>query len=184
MDKQSIRKAALALRGSIVKEQQIKWSALIIEKLKALPEYIASGKILLYYSINKEVDTRALLQEAIEAKTLYLPRLVHGNEFEARVCGDLTELVLNQYKIPEPSDLAPLANEVDLVVLPGVAFDVSGGRLGMGKGYYDRFLAGKKALIKVAVAYEQQILDAVPKEPYDELVDIIITEKRVIRCSN
>lgn len=184
MDKPLLRKALLEKRSTITYEARECWSAEIIDRVLELPEYLKANQVLLYHPSSFEVDTTELLKDVLRYKKLYLPRLIEGNHFEARECQALDELVLNKYEIREPSADMPLAEALDLVIIPGVAFDETGGRLGMGKGYYDRFLSTNKALIKVAVAYEQQILDAVPKEPYDEPVDIIVTEKRVIRCSN
>ena len=98
---------------------------------------------------------------------------------------DLTNLKEDKYGILEPTkDIEAMnKNELDLVIMPGLAFDTNGGRLGYGGGYYDKYLqkiAGN--LSKVALAYDFQIVQEVPKEEHDIKVDYIITEKREIEC--
>jgi len=109
-------------------------------------------------------------------KALYLPKLTDEFSFKAIKYGELSS---NQYGIPEPS--GEEATSLDLILVPGVAFDRQGNRIGMGKGYYDRFLAKQKNVLKIGLAFSEQILASIPKEPYDEIVDLIITDEEVIR---
>ena len=88
--------------------------------------------------------------------------------------------------IPEPGPWcrkAPVPFEETLVIVPGIAFDRSGGRIGYGGGYYDTYLAGKTKCIKAAAAYSMQITEQIPTEPSDVKMDLIITEKELIVCS-
>ncbi|MCG2708811.1 MAG: 5-formyltetrahydrofolate cyclo-ligase, partial [Thermodesulfovibrionales bacterium] len=99
---------------------------------------------------------------------------------------DITELTKGYMGILEPSvsegKLTGLDN-IDIIIIPGAAFDVSGSRLGYGAGFYDRLLAGiKKKIPIIAPAYEEQIVDDIPSEPHDVKVDKIVTDKRVIEC--
>jgi len=88
--------------------------------------------------------------------------------------------------IPEPPvrEGRMSINDVDLVIIPGAGFDISGSRIGYGGGYYDRLLAGlQKAVLVIAPAYEEQGLDAIPSEPHDIKVQMIVTDNRLIRCT-
>ena len=86
---------------------------------------------------------------------------------------------------PDPDSLRQLsADDLDLIIVPGVAFDSSGNRLGMGKGYYDRFLKHlRPSALKIALAFENQIVASIPWDDNDIKMDMIITEERVIYCS-
>jgi len=91
-------------------------------------------------------------------------------------------------KIPEPSGLTDERRvgitEVDAVIIPGAAFDERGNRIGYGGGYYDRLLAGlQKSVVVIAPAYEEQIVEAVPTDEHDKKVNVIVTDRRVIRCA-
>ena len=99
----------------------------------------------------------------------------------------IDELVPGYMGIPEPSvvseDRLTGINDVDVVVIPGAGFDMSGNRIGYGAGYYDKLLAGlTKEIIIIAPAYEEQIADSIPSEPHDVKVNLIVTDRRVIRC--
>ena len=83
--------------------------------------------------------------------------------------------------IPEPTEIVPISiEEIEIILVPGLAFDKTGARMGFGKGYYDKLLETRKA-IKIGICYDFQLLDKIPSEPHDVPMDIIITEKRVQR---
>ena len=183
MEKKVIRQAAIKARNKLteidVKEKSLQISSLL-EQQRFFQE---SENILFYYSHDKEVRTTEVLKKWVGQKNIYLPKFTGDHHFEAVLCQDLGRLKKSKYGILEPPD-EPQDTPVklDLIIVAGVAFDLEGNRIGRGKGYYDRFLADHKAVLKIALAYEQQIFDELPKEPYDEGVDIIITEKRIIHC--
>ena len=88
--------------------------------------------------------------------------------------------------VPEPVETAPSSvydDQVELVITPGVAFDKKGNRLGMGKGYYDRYFQNNSSPVKIALAYEEQILDHIPKDPYDVSIDLIVTDQNLYQCN-
>ncbi len=185
MDKKQIRKEAIERRNAIPYSQIEQKSLQIQRKLQSLDLFTSAKEILLYFSIDKEVQTIQLIQENHQTKKIYLPILKSKTAFEVGRIRNLKTLEKNMYRIPEPKKLNVDDNPtLDLIIVPGVAFDKKGGRLGMGKGYYDRFLAQHKKIPRLALAFEEQILDEIPKGPYDEDVDFILTEKRLIDCQN
>lgn len=146
----------------------------------------AAYRVSLYASFRNEVLTDDVFQKAIEeGKEVYYPRVTSGSDgrlgfFKVR---DLKELSPGRYEIPEPGSAEDRIDPLtfDLVVVPGVAFDLRGARLGYGKGYYDRVLGQFKCRI-VGLAFDFQVLnETIPIETHDVKVTAIVTEKRVIR---
>jgi len=138
-------------------------------------------KIAFYYPINREVDLRSSINQALFEKEVYLPRT---NKVEKRLSfhriTSLRELVLGVFEIPEPS---PNCQQIDIsdlevILVPGLAFDKKKGRLGYGGGYYDRALANFKGL-KVGVAFSFQIVDELGLEEHDVRMDFILTEEGI-----
>ena len=183
MDKRTIRKQALSTRRTMPASKRAQKSIEIINKLESLDLFKESESVLFYYSQEDEVRTLDIMKKYITKKDLFLPRLDSSSQFTACKVSSLEELVPGAFGIMEPSkDCASgSGQEIDLIIIPGLAFDRQGTRLGMGKGYYDRFLSDNKSAKKVALAFSEQILEVVPKEPYDENVDLIITENEIIR---
>jgi len=182
MKKEDIRNRMLKKRQALSESEIKEKSQAIQKKLEGEEEFKQAKTILFYHSHKKEVMTPSLIQRSLKNKTIYLPILKAGNQFDLGECESLSELKPNVFQIPEPTKALKEAPPLDLIIIPGVAFDLFGNRIGMGKGYYDRFLAKNKSATRIAIAFEEQILDQIPKGPYDENVELIITEKRVIRC--
>lgn len=130
-----------------------------------------------------EPDLTSLFPELIKRNALILPK-VKGEELELYRVKNISCLREGSFGIPEPSEGEKVSpEEVELFVIPGVVFDKEGYRLGFGKGYYDRLLKGVKSP-KVGVAYSFQVVDKLPRDPWDVPVDIIITEKNIRRLRN
>jgi len=182
MDKVEIRRLALEKRNALSEADKKAKSFEIGELLESLELFQNAKTVLFYYSHNGEVDTLGLMRKWMKEKRFLLPRLTSDDSFLALSVSSLDELELNRYGIPEPAMQDDESPKPDLIIVPGAAFDRKGNRIGMGKGYYDRFLSGQRGVPKVALAYSEQILDSVPKEPYDEPIDMIITENEIIRC--
>ena len=198
-DKISIRRDVLSRRDSISYEIRKDKDRKIKEALLELSEFKASHKILLYVSFRSEVDTFDLLKYCIaNGKATVLPRVdKQNNELKLYEIKDTGELVSGYFGIPEPkvSESRRMnVEDIDLIVVPGVAFDGHCNRLGYGKGFYDKLLSkGKRQKAKgaisrqpsafiIALAYEEQIVEALPSEPHDIKMDKIITDKRIIEC--
>jgi len=188
-EKRALRRRTLARRRALTQAERAEASRSIVQRVLRLSEFQEAETVLLFASFGDEVDTWGLLREAAAAgKRVVLSRVRKGKlEMELCEVTDFEEqLEPGAMGIMEPVEECPevRAAELDLVVLPGVAFDVTGGRLGYGGGYYDRLLGGlteegcSPAL--VAIAFEMQIVDEVPMGANDVRVPLIVTEKREI----
>ena len=181
MDKSELRNSLKVAKRALTEEQKRAMSSTIEHRVLAL-EYIQNARrILLYYPLSDEVDTRHLiLTLASEGKEIYLPR-VNGEELD--VCRvtfshDITDsLHEGAYSIMEPTtkDCVPLSH-IDVAVIPAVGLSRTGKRVGRGKGYYDRLLSTSPSVIKVGIAFSVQLLDDFPCEPHDIKMDHVITD--------
>ncbi len=177
-----LRQEMRNLRQSADPIELFKKSKKIIEKLIELDELKGPKKIMLYLSYGSEVMTFDTINLCITTgMRVYVPYLI-GKEMEVSVLHNLSELKMSEYGIMEPIQREQIdKSEIDIVIVPGVAFDKKGNRIGSGLGYYDRFLEGMKA-VKIALAYDFQVMDKINPTKEDIPVDIIVTEKEVIRC--
>lgn len=183
--KQTLRQKMLVLRDSIGEIERGEKSISIKERLFVLEEFKNAKCILCYANFRSEVETEALIKEALKSgKRILIPRISEGNMQLCEVCDFDKELCCNDIGIPEPKE--EFVNEVshehvDLIIAPGVAFDKTGNRLGYGGGFYDRLLKTMENKVPiVALAFDIQIVDNLPEEEHDEKVDIIVSEKKII----
>lgn len=192
MDPQA-RKAAIreqARKNRVAQKDKEAVSRAICARFMALPAYSTAGTVMWYVDAGSEVRTRHTLPEALEhGKRVVVPWcVVETNTLELFHLTDMTELVEGAYKILEPKpELRHLPNkvvrpeELDLVMVPGTAFDLRGGRMGQGKGYYDRLLSTARPNAPlVGMAFECQIFDEIPVAPHDVFMDLVLTETRQI----
>ena len=155
--------------------------------LFSCPEWEVSETVFCYVSFRDEADTFRIIQEALaRGKKVAVPRVEGKHRMEFYYINSMDDLSPGYMGIPEPSEDAeeravPVKN--DLMVMPGAAFDRSGTRLGYGAGFYDAYLSKHPDCRKLALAYSVQIEDQIPPEPHDIPVEMIITEKGMIRCS-
>lgn len=154
----------------------------IDERLCLLPAWQRARWIALFVSQPDEIATNALIERASRAQKLVLPRIVGRRELEFRAVADHTDLSPGAFGIPEPQTRCPEVqlDERDLVVVPGLAFDRSGGRLGRGAGYYDRALArliasGRRPIV-AGVGFSFQQIERVPMTAHDVRVDLVVTD--------
>ncbi len=156
-------------------ERAIIDSEKIFSQIEMLPQFQQAEVVLAYWSLADEVITHEFVQRWADKKRLVLP-IVVGETLELRVFNGVEKLVTsNSFGILEPKTeelVDPKA--VDFAIIPGLAFDRKGNRLGRGKGFYDRFLKETNAF-KVAVGYEFQILDEVPVSSFDVPVDMVVS---------
>lgn len=151
----------------------------IWQQLESLPEFAKADSVLLYWSMPSEAGTHSFLKRWYGRKKLYLPR-VAGETLEIREY--IPEDMQEGYRgIMEPSPQAPIVTEVDLVVVPGMAFDAKGNRLGRGGGFYDRLLPSLTCP-KVGVCRQNQLVEEVPVQEWDQKVDIVITPSNCYIC--
>lgn len=186
MSKAELRREFRQRRAALPRELSDGWSAAIAARLASLDEYLRADVVHCYAdSLPGEVRTDALIIRSLsERKRVICPRVRAHGQLEHREIAELSDLVGSTFGLrePDPALAAPADPEAaGLIVAPGVVFTPSGGRLGMGGGYYDRFLSQVSAPI-VGLAYEMQLVDSLPLSAHDRRVDIIVTELRVIRC--
>ena len=187
--KRAIRDRVLATREALPARQREAASEKIVGRLIALPSFLAARTIFVTIPFRNEWDSRLLAQRAlILGKRLASPRVNPQSRMLSlhRVC-DLSIDVAPGYRgIPEPTTLCPAVaiDEIEWVLVPGVAFDIHGRRLGYGGGYYDRLLPLlPRAAPRIAGAFEAQLVDEVPAAPHDLSVDFIVTEARIVECA-
>ena len=188
--KDGIRQQVLAKRDLMKEGEVNEKSKLALERLYSLPEFKNAKGIMTYVSFRNEVDTEQLIRRALKMGTrIFIPKMSREIK-EITVCElkDFdTELVCNHLGIKEPKTeffREIEKDHIDLIIVPGVAFDSCGCRIGFGGGYYDKFiLAMRKKVPLVALAFEFQVLDKLPEETHDQKVDLILTEKRIIHCN-
>lgn len=179
--KQELRQRISYILDGISKEEWGRRSRNVEKKIRRLPEYKEAKTIVVYWPLAKEVDLRWFIKKAKEeGKTIGLPALLAEDRVDILEFKGEEELIAGKLGIQQPDarlsrkiDLA----EIDLVIVPGLAFDKEGNRLGRGKGWYDAFikLLPKKAAI-IGVALAPQIVDRLPVEPQqDEKVEKVIT---------
>jgi len=185
-NKAQTRNEMLEMRLSLPRETLYRKSLSIQESLLLLDEFKRGRKIALYRSFRSEVLTDEILAAGLrEGKELFFPKVgcgKRGLDF-LRVSGE-ADFSAGAFKIEEPHVGSPLGDlaMLDLIVVPGVAFDMRGNRLGYGKGYYDMTLRRVKCCV-VALAFEFQVVDSIVSEPHDVGVHKIVTEERVIGVS-
>ncbi len=179
--KEELRKEILKLRDQLIDSEHKIQSEIILKKLKEINHFKKAKKILFYFPIRKEVNTVPLIEKSFLSKEIFLPKIQKEKKISIHKVNSLRELEPGKHNIPEPSDICKEidSSELDLVIMPGVAFNKKGVRIGYGGGYYDRFLKNTNCP-KIALAYDFQIHENVPGEIHDEKVDLIITEKNTI----
>ncbi len=186
-DKAGLRKELLSKRDNIPPVVRRAKNKMVLERMLSLEEFRNAGIIFFFASFRTEVDTAEMIKSALTSgKRVLLPKVDKDRHelllYEIR---DFGELVPGYMGIPEPSfqGRQMSINDADIVIIPGAGFDASGNRIGYGGGYYDRLLSGlQKQSLVIAPAYEEQVVDSIPSEPHDIRVQMIVTDRRVIRC--
>ena len=168
-----------------VKEKSLK----IKENLFSLEEFKKAKNIMFYVSFGNEVGTREAIKELLakREKTVAVPYVLENYPIlQLSELKNFDWLEPKTFGILEPKELYIREfnyEKLDLVIVPGIVFDKKGYRIGYGHGYYDRFLKIlKKDVKKIGLAFELQVVDEIPEEEHDVPVDIIITEKRILKC--
>ncbi len=163
-------------------------SARIAERVLTHPAYRRASAVVCYASFGSEVRTEALIEDALAAgKVVAVPFCLPGRRLLPSLVRDFPkDLAPGRYGVPEPKPecLRPASPaDFDLIVVPGVAFDWRGYRLGYGAGYYDRFLRETRpGAVFLGLAFELQVVEDVQPEPHDVPVHFIVTEERTIAC--
>lgn len=165
-------------RRAVTRETAKAAAALVAARVASLPAFVAARRVALYAALPDELPTRPLFDAILGAgKAAYLPRMV-GRGMEFAPVRSWEELRLGRYGVLVPPPDAPAVEALDLALIPGVAFDRRGHRLGRGGGYYDRAFAGEDPSrpVLVGVAYDFQVVAEVPVASWDRNVDAIVSE--------
>jgi 5-formyltetrahydrofolate cyclo-ligase len=187
MAKKALRKGILAKRRGLSAEILSEESTRITEFLCDWPVFAKAHTIMIFLSMADEVQTAHILQHALmAAKNVCIPHV--GDEpgrMQAVQLKQLDDLVIGKFGIPTVSQEKKKIVEpesIDLVLVPGVAFDVAGRRLGMGAGYYDRFLLKANEAVWAGLCLSCQLVENVPCAEYDLSVHYLVTAKGIITC--
>lgn len=178
-----MRREYKRLRNGVDKRERTRLSSAICKHATKLEAYAAAQHVLCYASIGSEVETKTLLVSILQSgRTLLLP-VTGEQQMQAAVVRSLDTLQTGRFGILEPADAQYMEpGKIDLVFVPGLAFQRSGYRLGYGGGYYDRFLLHCPQAARVGLAYHMQLCDVKFEEAYDQKLNKIVTEQGVIAC--
>ncbi len=190
IEKKEIRKRILNLRDSLTDKERADLSSRIFENFFSLEEIRAGKVFFIFVNFRTEVDTQPIIEKLLrDNKKVVVPYTDIANK-RLVLCyiNSLADLKEGSYGILEPDpEICHRAaeEEIDIAVIPGSVFDTSGGRVGYGGGFYDRTIPKlRQDVPKIAIAFDIQLVDKVPMGYYDRKMDIIITEKRIIRVKN
>ena len=188
--KKTIRQEILQKRKLLSQEELLSKSKTIFQSIKNLSIYQAAQNVMLYIDFRNEVKTGFIMEDLLtRSKGTVVPISVIGTRemILSQVLDPEKELARSSYGIlePKPEYIRKINPAIlDLVIVPGIAFDSEGYRIGYGGGYYDYFFSTmERPIVSIALAFDLQIIETVPKEDYDRPVDYIITESRIIDCS-
>jgi 5-formyltetrahydrofolate cyclo-ligase len=181
--KQALRERMRAVRRVLPRSACSARSRAICERVVALPAFERAHAVLGYAAFGKEASPhQALLAAERAGKAVGFPRVIEGGALALHRHHEGAELIENAFGILEPPDSAPVLDDaaIELVLVPVLAVDERGQRVGYGQGYYDRLLPRLAHAYKVAVAYDFQLLCEIPDTPGDFAVDCVVTDRHVL----
>ena len=175
MDKKELRKAIRTRKREMTEEEILSKSKALCEMFVKCPAYLAAGTIYGYLPYNQEVRTWDALQQAMaDGKRVAVPK-VYGDEMRFIYITDFSQAEIGYCGIPEPVADEPVAEDkTALVLMPGIAFDRAGHRIGYGGGFYDKFLSLEPEHPTLALCYDFQMVENLPTEEFDIPVDIVL----------
>lgn len=182
--KHKIRHSILKKRNNLTKDQVAFKSSVIAKNLISTNEFKKAKNVMVYIAKDNEVETVSIINASFERnKSVCAPCVnIKNHTIRPAVINCInTGLARRHFGIMEPKRKCKIKSKIDLIITPGIAFDLSGHRLGWGKAYYDKFLENMADTPKIGLAYEVQIVEKLPIDPHDVAMDIVITEKRLIR---
>ncbi len=172
-EKAKIRRRIRNKKNILSDMEKAQSSQLVFEKIESLPEFINAKSVLLYWSLPDELPTHNFIVKWSTKKQMLLP-MVKGDKMLIKPFTTAEELRKSDMGIWEPDAQKEYMRQIDLVIVPGIAFDKNKNRLGRGKGYYDRYF-NNKSITKIGICYDFQLLEVIPTEPFDVRMDKVIT---------
>ncbi len=183
--KAKIRESAKSARAMIPSDRREEWSACIEEHL--IPLLSPYTTVLVYASKPPEVDTGHLIETLLSVGKNVVVPIIEKDTRSLRLSylHNPACLVRSTFQVPEPigNEIPASPDAVEVAVIPLIAFDATGSRLGYGAGYYDRFLKRHRHIVKIGIAFSLQQQTLLPQDADDVRMDLIVTEKKVYRCS-
>lgn len=179
LEKTALRKNLRQVLSACSPQVKAKRDERLTNQLLQLPQLIESRTVLIYYGIGIEPDTRQLTEKLWAlGKTVAFPVCLPQRQMEARAVSSWEELIPGKFGIPQPGDACPIIKkaDIDLILVPALACDRQGYRLGQGAGYYDRYLSDYRG-VTVALCGKDAMLPRVPREEHDKAVSILVTDE-------
>ena len=180
-DRGALRERARRLRDAIPAADRARWSAQVCARARRLPAAAGAETVMVYVSFRSEVETAGLIDELRRTHRVAAPRVADAGRMDAMLLSD-QPLMRSRLGIMEPPATAAVVEPaaIDAVLVPGLAFDAHGYRLGYGGGYYDRFLARCARALRIGLAFEAQMVESVRPHARDQPLDHVVTERRTI----
>ena len=179
--KAKLRAGLKQIRDTIPADIRAAAARKITENLLSLVEVETARTLFIYISHGYEVDTHGLLGHLLgRGMTVAVPRIMPDKSMIAVRFTGWEDLAPGELGILTPSGSEPCPGPIDIVITPGLGFTIQGHRIGYGRGYYDRWFMTHRVSRKIALAFEAQIVAAIPHDENDIPVDILVTEQRII----
>lgn len=175
-EKEILRKHIREQKRQFSNEELIELSLPIVNRMLSHPAVVSAKTILLYYSLPDEVFTHDVVRQiANTGKKVLLPRVIDNENMELREYRDDNDLEKGSFNIMEPNGAIFSDYEnIDVAIIPGMAFDLSGNRMGRGRGYYDRLLAKAGNMYKIGMCFDFQKTDYIPTDSNDVKMDCVL----------
>lgn len=178
MNKKEIRQEIRQLKNRLTDYKKIESANIVFEKIESSDFFIKAKNVLIYNSLPDELSTKSVISRWHRVKNIFLPR-VNGDNLEI-LPYDANLLEIGSFNIYEPmGENTYDISIIDMIIVPAIAYDRNGNRIGRGKGYYDRLLQ-KASALKIGVGYDFQLISHINSEPHDIPVDIIVTPNNFI----
>lgn len=176
MDKQSLRKEIKNKKRQFTSQELCELSFPVVMRLLSHPRIKTANTVMIYYSLPDEVDTHTLVDSLLmSGKRILLPRVTGEGTMELRRYTGPSDLAQGAYNIMEPTgEVFDNYTDIDLAVIPGVAFDKDGNRMGRGKGYYDRLLPKLANTYKIGICLPFQLVEKIPTDEHDVRMDEVL----------
>ena len=185
MDKKELRKTLKALRNNLTQEEVDVSSRLVAEKILACDAYQKAEHIMGYLAFGKELSVDEMLKRALaDGKRVYVPEIISQTEIRAVELESFADFAYDRFGIRSVPAPVKVCNPkiLDLVLVPAVAYDRAGNRMGMGAGYYDRFLPQTENAIKIGVACDALLQDELPYNEYDVSVPYLVSKSGIVKA--